>query len=64
MRVAYRHVLLDSQGIRYRLPSARAELALTFDSPDPHASVAQASSHFFARCGQWKPPAAPGVSDL
>jgi hypothetical protein len=39
---------------------ARAELALAFafDSPDPLASVADASTRFVARGGQWKPPAA------
>jgi len=37
---------------------ARAELALAFDSPDPFASVADASTRFVARGGQWKPPAA------
>jgi hypothetical protein len=37
---------------------ARAELALALDSPDPLASVAEASTRFVARGGQWKPPAA------
>jgi hypothetical protein len=37
---------------------ARAELALALDAPARHASVAEASTRFVARGGQWKPPAA------
>jgi hypothetical protein len=44
--------------LRDRHVRARAELALALDSPDPRASVAEASTRFVARGGQWKPPAA------
>jgi hypothetical protein len=37
---------------------ARAELALAFGAPTGHASVAEASTRFVARGGQWKPSAA------
>jgi hypothetical protein len=37
---------------------ARAELALALGTPARHASVAEASTRFVARGGQWKPPAA------
>ena len=72
MRVAFRHFLLDSEGtmltfksdgtlvppLRDRHVRARAELALALDSPDPRANVAEASTRFVARGGQWKPPPA------
>jgi hypothetical protein len=44
--------------LRDRHVRVRAELALALDSPDPRASVAEASTRFVARGGQWKPPAA------
>ena len=44
--------------LRDRHVRARAELALALDSPDPRASVAEASTRFVARGGQWKPSAA------
>lgn len=44
--------------LRDRHIRARAELALALDSPDPPASVAEASTRFVARGGQWKPPPA------
>ena len=44
--------------LRDRHVRARAELALALDSPDPLASVAEASTRFVARGGQWKPPSA------
>jgi hypothetical protein len=37
---------------------AQAELALALDAPARHASVAEASTRFVARGGQWKPSAA------
>ena len=44
--------------LRDRHVRARAELALALHSPDPRASVAEASTRFVARGGQWKPPPA------
>jgi hypothetical protein len=44
--------------LRDRHVRARAELALALDSPAPRASVAEASTRFVARGGQWKPPPA------
>jgi len=37
---------------------ARAELALALDPPIPDTAVADASTRFLARGGQWKPPPA------
>jgi hypothetical protein len=37
---------------------ARAELALALGAPARHAGVAEASTRFVARGGQWKPSAA------
>lgn len=37
---------------------ARAELALALEAPPRNASVAEASTRFVARGGQWKPSAA------
>jgi hypothetical protein len=37
---------------------ARADLALAFGAPARHASVAEASTRFVARGGQWTPSAA------
>src|SRR5271167_488634 len=44
--------------LRDRHVRARAELALALDSPNPRASVTEASTRFVARGGQWKPPPA------
>jgi hypothetical protein len=44
--------------LRDRHVRARADLALALDSPNPRAGVAEASTRFVARGGQWKPSAA------
>jgi hypothetical protein len=44
--------------LRNRHIPARAELALALDSPAPRASVAEASTRFVDRGGQWKPSSA------
>jgi hypothetical protein len=44
--------------LRDRHVRARAELALALDAPARRDSVAEASTRFVARGGQWKPSAA------
>jgi hypothetical protein len=63
LRSVFNVLTFESDGtlvspLRDRHVRARAELALTLASPDPRASVAEASTRFVARGGQWKPPPA------
>jgi hypothetical protein len=63
LRSVFNMLTFESDGtlvppLRDRHVRARAELALALDSPNPRASVAEASTRFVARGGQWKPPAA------
>ena len=61
LRSVFNMLTFNSDGtlvspLRDRHVRARVELALALDSPDPGASVAEASSRFVARGGLWKPP--------
>lgn len=63
LRSVFNVLTFESDGtlvspLRDRHVRARAELALTLDSPEPRAGVAKASTRFVARGGQWKPPPA------
>jgi len=63
LRSVFNMLTFNSDGtlvspLRDRHVQARAELALALDSPDPRASVAEASTRFVARGGKWKPSAA------
>ena len=61
LRSVFNMLTFNSDGtlvspLRDRHVRARVELALALDSPDPGASVAEASSRFVARGCLWKPP--------
>jgi hypothetical protein len=63
VRSVFNMVTFKSDGtlvppLRDRHVRARAELALALGAPDRHAGIAEASTRFVARGGQWTPSAA------
>jgi hypothetical protein len=63
VRSVFNVVTFNSDGtlvppLRDRHVRARAELALALGAPARHAGIAEASTRFVARGGQWTPSAA------